>query len=283
MRRCFAAETPSNAPTEAEPLSPSLRVEWAARWAATSLAMAMPPAAPEEAPRSAGFAAEKASVALEVAAAKASLLRLVASLDRGAAASPSDRVAVDSAVAALERASRGVPQLNAAAAGGAPRLEEAFSETLSGLWRLVYSSTFAGEGPGSQGFTGAPGAGTPLRLLGVFQRISTRRRTLDNIVELRVPAPFPLPGGVTVVATLAHSLEATGETGVRIEFTEVQLRLRGVKGARPLALPSPLKALGIDAALPASLRGGAFDTTFLDGEARISRGDRGETRVFVRA
>ena len=276
MRRCFASEAHS-APTEAGPLSPSLRVEWAARWAATSLAMAMPPAAPEDAP-SAGFAAPEASVAqFEVAAAKASLLRLVASLDRGAAASPSDRLAVDAAVAALERSARGVPQLNAAAA------PEAFSEALSGLWRLVYSSTFAGEGPGSQGFTGAPGAGTPLRLLGVFQRISTRRKTLDNIVELRVPAPFPLPGGVTVVATLAHSLEATGETGVRIEFTEVQLRLRGVKGARPLALPSPLKALGIDAALPASLRGGAFDTTFLDGEARISRGDRGETRVFVRA
>ena len=27
---------------------------------------------------------------------------------------------------------------------------------------------------------------------------------------------------------------------------------------------------------------GAFDTTFVDGDVRVSRGDRGELRVFVR-
>ena len=224
--------------------------------------------------------AADAAVEAAVAARKAALLRLVAPLDRGAAATPSDRAAVDAAVAALESAARHAPaRLNAAAEGADAA---SFGEALSGLWRLVYSSTFAGDGPGTQGFTGAPGAGTPLRLLGVAQRVSWRKRTLDNVVELRVPAPFPLPGGVTVVATLAHALEATGGCGVRIEFTELQLRTRGVKGARPLQLPSPLRALGLDQALPPSLRGGAFETTFMDGEARISRGDRGETRVFVR-
>ncbi len=122
-----------------------------------------------------------------------------------------------------------------------------------------------------------------------------------------MPAPWPLPGALTLTATLAHTLEArrthccatplfavpdaclcadaqaVGATGVRIAFTEVVLRTRGLRGARPLALPSPLRALGIEAALPESLRGGAFETSFVDGECRVSRGDRGEVRVFVRA
>jgi hypothetical protein len=111
-----------------------------------------------------------------------------------------------------------------------------------------------------------------------------RKGRLDNIVELRVPAPWPLPGALTLTATLAHTLEATGGAGVRIRFEEVTFRGRGLRGARPLTLPSPLKALGIDdSILPPNLRGGAFETTFVDGEARVSRGDRGEVRVFVRA
>jgi acetyl-CoA synthetase len=66
------------------------------------------------------------------------------------------------------------------------------------------------------------------------------------------------------------------------KFANVMLA-RGVKGARPLALPNPVRALGLEGMLPEALRGGAFDTPFLDEELRISRGDRGELRVFVRA
>lgn len=42
---------------------------------------------------------------------------------------------------------------------------------------------------------------------------------------------------------------------------------------------SPFKMLQ----LPPEFRGGAFDTTFADEDLRVSRGDRGELRVFVRA
>ena len=41
---------------------------------------------------------------------------------------------------------------------------------------------------------------------------------------------------------------------------------------------SPFKMLQ----LPQEFRGGAFDTTFADGDLRVSRGDRGELRLFVR-
>mgnify|MGYP001269218498 CR=1 FL=1 len=48
---------------------------------------------------------------------------------------------------------------------------------------------------------------------------------------------------------------------------------------------TPLDALPEDAkeaAFGAGLQSGAFDTTFVDDDVRVSRGDRGETRVFVR-
>ena len=201
-----------------------------------------------------------------LAQAKTRLLSAVAGLDRGASARPSDVNAVSAAVTELEAL--------------APR---APLDRLSGLWRLVYSSTFAGQPGGSQGFTGVPGAGTPLRLGPVLQRVQASKRTLDNIVELRVPGPF-LVGSLTVVATLSHSLEVLSESRVRVNFQALSLRGRGVRGARPLTLPSPLSLLPeLEAALPPSLKGGEFETTFCDHEARISRGDRGELRVFVRA
>ena len=174
---------------------------------------------------------------------------------------------MEAAVAALEAAH---------ASAGGDAVSAPLPDRLNGLWRLCYSSAFAAGG------VGAPGAGTPIRLGAVLQRVQWRKAALDNIVELRVPAPLPLAPPLTVRATLAHALTPEGPRGCRIELTEVQLRLIGVKGARPLALPSPLRALGLDAALPAQLRGGAFDTPFCDGELRVSRGDGGELRVFVR-
>jgi hypothetical protein len=216
-------------------------------------------------------AEDAAAVSSEaLAQAKARLISAVAGLDRGASARPSDVNAVSAAVTELEAL--------------APRASlDSSLDSLSGLWRLVYSSTFAGQPGGSQGFTGVPGAGTPLRLGPVFQRVQASKRTLDNIVELTVPGPFFL-GSLTVVATLSHSLEVLSDSRVRVNFQALALRGRGVRGARPLTLPSPLSLLpALEAALPPNLRGGEFDTTFCDAEARVSRGDRGELRVFVRA
>ncbi len=209
--------------------------------------------------------------------AKARLLATVAGLDRGSAATASDRAAVDAAVADLEALAR-----EAAARTDAGAAQVAIDERIGGKWRLVYSSTFAGVPGGSQGFTGAPGAGTPVRLGAVYQRVLPGKKRLDNIVELTLPGPL-LIGSFTITACLGHTLEVLGESRVRITFDDITFRGRGVRGARPLTLPSPLRALGLEGAVPASLRGGEFDTTFVDGEARVSRGDRGELRVFVRA
>jgi len=204
----------------------------------------------------------------ETQEAKQRLLFVAAPLDRGSAARPSDRGAVEDAVAALE-ASCSPP--------------EDVTELLSGTWRLLYSSTFAVAGP--------PGAGTPLRLGAVQQRIQPARQRLDNIVELSVSLPFVAP--VCVSATLRHSLELEGRTA-RIAFTELTLRPpRGLRGARPVSLPGPAAlAPGLDVlpgmrqaveqAVVQAARAGTFDTTFVDGQLRVSRGALGELRVFVR-
>ena len=166
---------------------------------------------------------------------------------------------------------------------------------------------------GTQGFTGSPTAGTPLarapatahpppcahplsrsrrvarlaaraqRLGAVYQRVQPNTRVVDHIVEVSLPPPLPLPGAPTLrgSATLSHSLAETAPSTIRITFEKITFRPQGVRGLRGLSLPSPLRALGD--ALPEALQGGSFDTTYADGDLRVSRGDRGELRVFVRA
>jgi len=200
---------------------------------------------------------------------KLKLLRICAPLDRGAAALTSDRAAVEEAVSGLEATCELAPS--------------DCSALLSGSWRLVYSSGFAG-----QAGTAPPGAGTPLRLGTVLQRIQPAKATLDNIVELSLPLP-----PVTFSLCLRHRLELTGCTA-RITFTELQLRPpRGLRGARPLSLPSPLQLLpGLQEAAEqaaarlfptAGPRAGEFETTYVDDELRVARGALGELRLFLKA
>jgi len=204
-------------------------------------------------------------------------------LDRGAAATASDLRDVEAAVTALTAldASASLPSA-------------AFGETLlSGLWRLVFSSAFsAASATGSQGFTGPPG-GSSARLLAVRQKVGWRTRTLQNVVELRLAPPLPGLPSLTLAASLGHTLLPTAGApaafprAARLVFTGLTLRVRGAKGLRPLALPSPAAALaaaGVDvtALLPPALTGGEFESVFTDGELRVARGDRGELRVFLR-
>jgi hypothetical protein len=198
---------------------------------------------------------------------KGALLARVAGLDRGVAAEASDRQAVESAASALESAGPGLDLPS--------QLEK-----LDGRWRLVYTSSFSsGSFGGSR--PGPPFAGSNLKLGQVFQRINVARRELDNIVELQIKAPLPLlpPGEVT--ATLAHSFEVAGPSDIRITFEDTRVRARGLLQQLPeITLPS----------LPDFLRSGTrdarsskFATTFVDDQLRVSRGDRGELRIFVKS
>ena len=112
----------------------------------------------------------------------------------------------------------------------------------------------------------------------VYQRLNAEAKTCDNVVCLRSPIP-----GVSGVAALGHSYEVDGR-GMTISFTGVTVESSPF-GAVPFKLPSPLDALpreARDALTNAGARSGSFETTFVDADVRVSRGDRGETRVFVR-
>ena len=208
---------------------------------------------------------------------KYELMKTLATLDRGVAASEDDRSAVNALVESLETLASSPSR----AASLAPT-EARLAAALDGAWRLAYSSTFAGEQTGSQGFTGAPGGGSPGASLGsVYQRLSfdddEEKATCDNVVELR--GPF----GGAAAASLGHSCAVTGNT-CRITFTGVTVE-RNPFGLPPFTLPSPMDALpreARDALMSGGFQSGAFDTTFVDAETRVSRGDRGELRVFVK-
>ena len=106
---------------------------------------------------------------------KRRLLAATAGLDRGAAASAEDADAVEAAAAALEAAA-------ASSSMPAASPPQPVDERAAGKWRLIFSSTFAGKPGGSQGFSGPPAAGTPLRLGAVYQRIQPTQKRVREAV-----------------------------------------------------------------------------------------------------
>lgn len=110
----------------------------------------------------------------------------------------------------------------------------------------------------------------PLTLGQVFQRVDVLSQGLDNIVTLQFGPPWPLPS-FEVTATLAHAMETFGKAAVKGEGP--------FKNFPTLAIPQLLEFLRP----PSGLRSGEFETTYLDEDLRVSRGDRGELRIFVKA
>jgi hypothetical protein len=201
-----------------------------------------------------------------VSSLKTELLSIIAGLDRGLLATASDETAADAAARKLE------------AAGDAVELPRDL-DLLQGRWRLVFSSGFAtgslgGERPGPP-----VGRLLPLTLGQVYQRIDVASKELDNIVDLRVGTPWPLPP-VEVTATLAHTFQVTSSNSIRIVFEKTTVKPTGGLSQLPSFDTPPLPEF---LRQPSNSRGGSFDTTYLDSDFRISRGDRGELRIFVRA
>ncbi|KAL2608131.1 hypothetical protein R1flu_026704 [Riccia fluitans] len=213
------------------------------------------------------LAAEGATEKVDLAKLKADLLATVAGLDRGLVAEEADEFAANAAAQKLEAAAEPV------------ELPEDLDK-LDGKWRLVFSSGFNSGSYGGR----RPGpsiARSPFLLGTVYQRIDVALRELDNIVDLRFPAPWPLPT-LEITATLAHSFELAGGSKIRIVFEKTSVKPLGTFGQLPQfelpKLPEFLRPRNDSA--PGS---GEFETTYLDSDFRISRGDRGELRIFVKA
>lgn len=131
---------------------------------------------------------------------------------------------------------------------------------LDGWWRLCYTS----------------GSVPPLTL-GVFQEVDVATRTLRNIVELPVPMN---PSQMTCRIRLYHKFNVVGTERIRIALESIDVRWGAGdrrSDADALVLPSlPVPQLGDE-------KRGIFTTRYLNRRGlRISRGDRGELRVFIR-
>uniref|UniRef100_A0A9I9CP31 Plastid lipid-associated protein/fibrillin conserved domain-containing protein n=1 Tax=Cucumis melo TaxID=3656 RepID=A0A9I9CP31_CUCME len=196
-----------------------------------------------------------------LASLKIKLLSAVSGLNRGLAANEDDLQKADEAAKEIE-------------AVGGPVDLSADLDKLQGRWKLIYSSAFSSRTLGGS----RPGPPTG-RLLPITlgQRIDIISKDFDNIVELELGAPWPLPPA-EVTATLAHKFEIIGSAKIKITFEKTTVKTTGNLSQLP-----PLEVPRIPDALrpPSNTGSGDFEVTYLDNDTRITRGDRGELRVFV--
>ena len=110
---------------------------------------------------------------------------------------------------------------------------------------------------------GAAVAGSAARATGTWQTIDRAARRVSNEAELEV-------GNAVLRVTVGGSAVAASPTRLDVQFLDFEVALE----------PTPLRL-----ALPLSLLAprGAVETTYLDGEVRIGRGDKGSVFVCARA
>ncbi|GFZ10729.1 plastid-lipid associated protein PAP [Actinidia rufa] len=211
-----------------------------------------PPPAPEE------------SKSEFVASLKFKLLSVVSGLNRGLAASEDDLQKADGAAKELE-------------AVGGPVDLSADLDKLQGRWKLIYSSAFSSRTLGGSRPGPPTGRLLPITLGQVFQRIDILSNDFDNIVELELGAPWPFPP-VEVTATLAHKFELIGSCKVKIVFEKTTVKTSGNLSQLP---PFEIPRIPDNLRPPSNTGSGEFEVTYVDSDTRVTRGDRGELRVFV--
>ncbi|KAK6122731.1 hypothetical protein DH2020_019797 [Rehmannia glutinosa] len=195
---------------------------------------------------------------------KIKLLSAVSGLNRGLAASADDLRKAEAAAKELESA-------------GDPVYLPNDIDKLQGRWKLIYSSAFSSRTLGGSRPGPPTGRLLPITLGQVFQRIDVFSKDFDNIVELELGAPWPLPP-IEVTATLSHKFELIGTGGIKITFEKTTVKTTGnLSQLPPLDIPRLPDALRP----PSNTGSGEFEVTYLDSDTRITRGDRGELRVFV--
>lgn len=201
----------------------------------------------------------------DVAPLKLKLLNAVAGLNKGFAANKEDLKTVESIAKELESA-------------GGPVDLTCNSEMLQGRWKLIYSSAFSSGTLGGSRPGPPTGRLLPITLGKVFQRIDVLSKDFDNIVEVEFGTPWPLPK-VEAIATLAYKFELIGSSQIKIVFVKTTVNPTGNLAQIP---PIELPRLPDGLKPPSSGSGeGDFEVTYLDVDTRVTRGDRGELRVFV--
>ncbi|XP_022872677.1 plastid-lipid-associated protein 6, chloroplastic-like [Olea europaea var. sylvestris] len=195
---------------------------------------------------------------------KFKLLSVVSGLNRGLAANEDDLRKADDFAKELESTGGPVDLLTDL-------------DKLQGRWKLIYSSAFSSRTLGGSRPGPPTGRLLPITLGRVFQRIDILSKDFDNIVELELGAPWPFPP-VEVTATLAHKFEIIENCKIKITYGKTTVKTTGNLSQLPQLdiprLPDGLRP-------PSNPGTGEFEVKYLDSAMRITRGDRGELRVFV--
>ena len=214
---------------------------------------------------------------------KDQLVAALASLDRGLAATNNDITKVENLVTQLEIAG-GPVILSLADPKGRNTMD-----LINGRWKLLYSSGFSGGNLGGLR-PGPPAALLPLTLGAIYQDIFVNTSELDNVVTFTSKLSLaPLISGTespSVTARLKHSFSIQNANTVRIVFENTVVKTQGGVGGWLSNLPqfsTPQLPEAIRSISPlADARGATFDVSYLDATMRVTRGDRGELRVFLK-
>lgn len=190
---------------------------------------------------------------------KAELLEIIAGKNRGLLATPTDKVAILSAVAKLEDRNP------------TPRPVEA-GELLNGNWRLLYTTS-----SDLLGIDQLP----VLKLGQIYQCIRAAEAKVYNIAEV-YGVPF-LEGIVSVVA----GFEQVNERRVQVNFNRSILGLQRFIGYQsPSAYIQEIeggkKFAALDFPLQPREQRGWLDITYLDTDLRISRGNKDSLFVLTK-
>ncbi len=190
---------------------------------------------------------------------KAELLEIIAGKNRGLLATPTDKVAILSAVAKLEDRNP------------TPRPVEA-GELLNGNWRLLYTTS-----SDLLGIDQLP----VLKLGQIYQCIRAAEAKVYNIAEV-YGVPF-LEGIVSVVA----GFEQINERRVQVNFNRSIVGLQRFLGYQsPSAyiqeIESGKKFPALDFQLQPREQRGWLDITYLDTDLRISRGNKDSLFVLTK-
>lgn len=190
---------------------------------------------------------------------KSELLETLASQNRGLATSPTERQAIQAAIARLEDRNP-TPEPLAAA------------DLLEGDWRLLYTT--------SQDLLGIDRI--PLLSLGpIYQCVRPAKRQIYNFAEVS----GPLVSGLVAVSA---SFEPVSRQRVNVAFERGIFGFQGLLGYRsPSQFIAKLNTYqklsllqGIDFAINRDNQQGWLEVTYLDSDMRIGRGNEGSLFVL---
>lgn len=226
---------------------------------------------------------------------KAHLLASIAPLDKGLLGTETQVRTIEEQVFNLVDASTAV-RLDSGA-------DTNHRSLLQGTWTLLYSSEFV---PGNARFPGnypmlsnnrMPFVSFLPKIRNVEQIIDCQNKRLNNIVQIELrPAvldgllPNPAPG---IQVCLGHSYEVYGAQTMKITYDESKVKVMGglnnwlellpqVSLGRPENGQNDFFSAIVNIPALDDYRSSSFDVIYLDEDIRITKGDRGEIRIFLR-